>query len=52
MVKTNKEGFNHVSLRKHFFNAFVWDVCVSIANLYQTQIKNAAQYITFGEVTE
>ena len=48
MVNILVKGFNHVGLRLHFFNAFVWDVRVSIANLHRQarQIKNAAQFIT------
>ena len=52
MVNILVKGFNHVDLRLHFVNAFVWDVRVSIANLHRQarQIKNAAQLLTLDEL--
>ena len=52
MGNTLMKGFNHVGLRLHFFNAFVCDVCASLANLHRQarQIKNAAQFITLEEL--
>lgn len=55
MVNKLEKGFNHVGLRLHFFDAFVWDVCVGIADLHRSprqKNKNAAQFDNFGRVIE
>lgn len=51
MVNTLQKEFNHIDLQKDFFNAFVWYVFVSFANIYrssQQKIKNAALPITLA----
>ncbi|MBT1276740.1 hypothetical protein LGADH_02060 [Lactobacillus paragasseri] len=50
MVNILQKGFNHVGLRKHLFDAFVWYICVSFANLYRPpqKNKNAALPITLA----
>ncbi|AGQ24083.1 hypothetical protein BDKNPLJD_00316 [Lactobacillus helveticus] len=55
MVNILEKGFNHVGLRLHFFDTFVWDVCVGFADLHRSsrqKNKNAAQFDNFGRVIE
>ncbi|WP_239460939.1 hypothetical protein [Lactobacillus crispatus] len=53
MVNKLEKGFNHVGLRLHFFDAFVWDVCVGIADLHRSprqKIKTPLNLITLEEL--
>ncbi len=52
MVNILQKGFNHVGLRKHLFDAFVWYVFVSSANLYRPpqKIKTPLNIITLEEL--
>ena len=47
-----QKGFNHVGLRRYFFNAFVWYVCASFANLHRPpqKIKTPLNVITLEEL--
>lgn len=35
MAYTKRKGFSHVGLREYFFDAFIWDVFVGIADIYR-----------------
>ncbi|AEG41564.1 Hypothetical protein WANG_1869 [Lactobacillus kefiranofaciens subsp. kefiranofaciens] len=35
MAYTKRKGFSHVGLRRHFFDADVWDVSVGIADIHR-----------------
>ena len=52
-VNKLEKGFNHVGLRLHFFDAFVWDVCVGVADLHRSsrqKIKTPLNLITLEEL--
>jgi len=48
MVNILQKRFNHVGLREHFFDAFVWYVLVSSADIHRPpqKIKTPLNYIT------
>lgn len=53
MVNILEKGFNHVGLRLHFFDTFVWDVCVGFADLHRSsrqKIKTPLNLITLEEL--
>ncbi|QQP28816.1 hypothetical protein H4B44_01565 [Lactobacillus ultunensis] len=50
MVKILQKEFNYVGLRRHFFDAFVWDVPVSSADIHRPaqKIKTPLNLLTLA----